>query len=71
MNIDCPKCLKTNHDINDVLPDLACDDADYECIYFFYNQQLTKYRKTILKTFRKVLFRFSESFKIKILRIGY
>ena len=33
MNIGCPKC-KQDNDIEGVdLPDRACDDADYKCIY--------------------------------------
>ena len=33
MNIDCPECGKNNDIDGEDLPDLACDDEDFECKY--------------------------------------
>lgn len=33
MHIDCPQCGKNNDIDGDDLPELACDDKEYECIH--------------------------------------
>lgn len=32
MEINCPKCDYLNEDINEFLPDRACDDAALKCV---------------------------------------
>ena len=31
MEIECPKCHTNNEDLEDFLPDRACDSVDYYC----------------------------------------
>jgi len=33
MNVECPKCHVENEDIGESLPDLSCDDAEYDCVH--------------------------------------